>query len=938
MEVQEGEVEVEVAGVVEGERPPPEPPPLPDGPRARFGVDRLGELRDLLGEPEDVEDVVEQPVAGGEARDVPYATWLERSVGERLEAKERRKQAAAAVMAARPPVPATFEGLADAFDMPLEHVHMAFWFEKGEVPGSNFGIKGNVPVIPKLLERWAKEAHFAVPMEGDLPREPRRRDPTAAAMDDLTMPTCPKTTAPEPIKEVPLRHPRGLTTFPIEHLVTDVAKCRDLREQVVLKRFAKKDAQAAASPGHLTQPAARWDLTSEHLADWHCFDAHFDISDLDAVFQRKVADVPVTTLDLDPLHRIINPSGKSEAEGGTPIPDAAIMYETKYGWRFNSDREYMLMAKGPARAATVRIYDVRRQMEEDAEWYDSAQSFRYFPGAVNPLGLVHKNLKWRGTTNLSYPPDKLGPTGKPISVNGGCDLSDAVMHATLEWTAMKHFRHDAEVVYAAWRLVAAADPEAAKHLRPVAFADDNTAYYRQFHVARRDRGLQSIMITHAGLELPTVYNTNRAAFGGAPICNRAQRFGMVDSLAIWCEYVIWEDTICRLSRAGDPVARLIAPPSYLQLVEARRLKWGRRAMYPLCSGKYVDDRGVVALGTVRSMKVGNIVWRVAWLTKTGLATGKLKWGEIVTLLGLDFWAAVGALTIPEDKDEHYDSWIERIVTLQRVEKEEMDSALGSFNFGAEAVGGGRKFLSRSFRQVNLKRIWRKDGARGLTTRNSDVFRRDLLGFKAQKDAARGVHFFCEEPLLALSDPRVTVGRTDANRVKRGFCGMGGVAYIDGVAYYWMLRFSMRVIEILPVHILEFMAYLTQVNVIPALHDTDYMAFVDNMAVVYVLQLQKARDSRFQELLLLDADVVEERRLVVDTRHVPTKENESDDLSRGREEEFREEMGRRGYGGDRLVKVEVALEDYEALCERMIEITLRMPSNTRSVDRHTPDHF
>ena len=159
------------------------PARLADGPRASFGVSRLGELRGLLGEPEEKSDEAEPEGGAAAESDVPFAAWLHQSVVERLQAKEKRKEEEAAARAARPPIEPTFEGIASAFDMPLDHVHMAFWFEKGEVPGSNFGEEGRVPVIPKLLARWATEAHFAVPEEASLPREPRRRDPTAAAMD-----------------------------------------------------------------------------------------------------------------------------------------------------------------------------------------------------------------------------------------------------------------------------------------------------------------------------------------------------------------------------------------------------------------------------------------------------------------------------------------------------------------------------------------------------------------------------------------------------------------------------------------------------------------------------------------------------------------------------------------------------------------------------------
>jgi len=777
-----------------------------------------------------------------------------------------------------------------------------------------------------------------------------------AELRKIVIPTSPDTEPHEPIRPTsPIRHPEGKTEWPSAE--TYGARAHEI-DNYWLEKAGKDDKHRYANSGHLNRGnAGELVFDPSEMEPWLRDELlrgkQVDTRDPRRHRMRQVGDEKVGKLDMDWLRARL--SGRS-TERRRDFTDRAIGYEGTFGIRLDSVRTVGLTAHGVNFKSTGELPEIWKQMLKDDAYYSTTKHFANLPGAYNPLGLIFvwTKAKPRGKTNLSWPLDRVDSMGRPLSVNGGVDMDDESVHARVEWLSLVGFRLGAGVVYHVYLVVAAAHPDLEYLLRPCGFAEDNSAYYRFFAVCVRDRYLQGVVVTPPGKSRASVKDTDAGAFGGRTIPHKGHRFGMLETEVIMVRIVRFEDMVCTLAaeydnsggRYGDARCAAIAPRQFRELVERRAaaLDDGDEAhlAYPMLNAKYVDDRGTSALGTTRALALVWVTWIVTWGSLLVLAEDKFQFGEALDLLGLHFALRLGLLYLTEAKEAQCTAWLERLIDLEFVERDEMEQAWGTFGFAVTAIEGGRKLLSPGYRLLHQPLAWYPREGRGLCTRVSDGMRINLRALLEKIKEARGVAFLKERPNLVPHDPELALGCTDSNRPRKAgvYGGMGGMVFFRGCVYYWMVQFDREVLDVLPVHVTEFWAELTQVAIVAQLLDArEYVEYCDNGATTAAIWQDKARDPRFQDALMLREGQLQAARaageLVVETHSIPTKENgEADDLSRGRERRFLASMAKQGLEGERVIKVDLHMPDYAALRQRFLDTTRAMPDKrTRSKDRY-----
>ena len=123
---------------------------------------------------------------------------------------------------------------------------------------------------------------------------------------------------------------------------------------------------------------------------------------------------------------------------------------------------------------------------------------------------------------------------------------------------------------------------------PTLCAEDNSAYFRQFQMCRRDYGLLGFPWKHR--EGPVMfYDTTSMVFGGSPFPNRAQRISALDTAVVAHRMRPWEERVRGLAEdyeAGidtSPLARaaaMIAPKALRGLVAERARDLGEEQADP----------------------------------------------------------------------------------------------------------------------------------------------------------------------------------------------------------------------------------------------------------------------------------------------------------------------------------------------------------------------
>jgi hypothetical protein len=928
--------------------------------RGGYGVARLGALSNGWAGLEGLADEADAP---GDA-DLPFEAWkceYSAAVAAAKAAAAADTDGAGEEARRYPPTP---QGVSDllyyghGINCPPEFVELSLDVADCDVPGAAVGEEGTVPARRAVLERFVRVA--------DRQRQPKlhkgqapaamRRPVDGAELRIVVLPTSPDTEPHERIRPTsPMRHPDGKESWPSRETYGERTNEID---HYWLQQAGADDKRRHENPGRLDRGTAGElvfdpsEIPSPWLRDELDKGKHVDTSNPKEHRMRQIGDERVGLLDMAWLRARL--AGRSPARR-RDFTDRAIAYEGEWGIRIDSVRTRGLTAHGVNFKSTGELPAIWKQMLKDDAHYVTSRHFANLPGAYNPLGLIHvwTKAKPRGKTNLSWPLDRVDSAGRSLSVNGGVDMDDETLHARVEWLSLSGFRLGAGVVYHVYLFVSEAHPEVEYLLRPCGFAEDNTAYYRYFACCVRDRFVQGVIITPPGAARALVKDTGVGAFGGRTLPHKGHRFAMVETEVIMVRVFKFESMVVQQAAAydesggrhGDKRCAAIAPLQFRELVSRRAaaLDDGDEAhlRFPMLNAKFLDDRGTSNLGATRALALVWVTWIVTWGSLLALAIDKFQFGEMLDLLGLHFMLRIGLLYLTEAKEAQCTAWLERLINLEFVEYDELEQAWGTFGFAVTAIEGGRKLLSPGYRLLHQPLAWYPRKGRGICTRVSDGMRTNLRALLQKVVEARGVAFLKERPSLIPTDPSLALGCTDSNRPRRVgvYGGMGGMVFYAGCVYYWMVRFDQEVLDDLPVHVTEFWAELTQVAIVAQLLDArEYVEYCDNGATTAAIWQDKARDPRFQDALVLREGQLQGEReageLVVETHSIPSKENgDADDLSRGRERRFLSSMAKLGLSGDRVVKVELHMPDYEELRQRFLDTTRAMPDRrTRSKDR------
>ena len=304
------------------------------------------------------EEVVEPWVHEGTDEDgEPFATWFEGARARRAAREERVKELRRLEKEGRPRYPDSILGLSERMGMEESMVELAFVMEDVMIPGTAFGEKEEVRVLPRLLRRWMEEGSFEHEDEGEQAVKVDMDTLRVVAMEAVAAPRPPVRPEPALIKDPGWQHPEGKVEFPIEDLIRSGEKAREVRS-TWLSRAAKDDHHYAQNPGRMCTPKAGWLIVTKDDLEDHVLNGsddpetwpHFDISDPDRCKVRDVSDKKVGKLNTDYLRAIL----------GKDLVDEESLFLADYGWRVNSTRRaYCLTAHGIAKTGTPH-YEVRR--------------------------------------------------------------------------------------------------------------------------------------------------------------------------------------------------------------------------------------------------------------------------------------------------------------------------------------------------------------------------------------------------------------------------------------------------------------------------------------------------------------------------------------------------------------------------------------------------
>ena len=117
---------------------------------------------------------------------------------------------------------------------------------------------------------------------------------------------------------------------------------------------------------------------------------------------------------------------------------------------------------------------------------------------------------------------------------------------------------------------------------------------------------------------------------------------------------------------------------------------------------YLDDELAFLLHPLRALMFLLIYCRVLRLFGMEPSLGKLRLGDGLTMLGVDFYLEEGACLPTEKKLRLYEAWTTRVIDLVEkgpsvISKQELESFNGSLNFGAFAITDAKIHLQHFFK-------------------------------------------------------------------------------------------------------------------------------------------------------------------------------------------------------------------------------------------------
>ena len=601
----------------------------------------------------------------------------------------------------------------------------------------------------------------------------------------------------------------------------------------------------------------------------------FDIRDLDNVLPLDDSDVDFT---------LVRPGHRNIAAIQRLLPDYCdklTLWSLRYGVPtfVDDDMPQAIILSPPNASALPHLQRLAHTDEESlaAGWATSYLGVPSFPFSAHPVGMDVKytanKIKYRELSDYSGP-----------HLPGGNDsyaLNQHVHPEDVHLTSIRNLCRAAGVMRAGSRHVRSD----AHYLRLTQVVVDAQAMYRAFDTRQKDKVWQG----KAALDLDGVLRilrSERCEFGGNWLPRSASTIAACIDACARVIYWKWDDELCRLA-VEDPSALLAAnlcPLSYRQWKQERRSSIHEEPELSSAhfSEAYLDDELAFFLGALRALMFMLIYCRVLRLFGLEPSIGKLKIGDGLTLLGVDFFLQDGVCLPSEDKLRLYEAWTTRIMALAEsktrlITKEELESFNGSVNFGAFAIADARIHLRHFFKLATAKfspNLRRK----GLCPLHpSSISHAEAI--RSLFRSSNGLAFL--EKKMEGSDDLVE-GWTDANHRFGDYCGMGG--YVEKLRVWWYYEFDdQEVLRLLKVHILEMLADVVQIALVGTLaRGCRYRGWIDNQSSMFAIRGQNSRDPKLMELLYVRHAILRREAVRPEaSAYVASEDNISDPISRGK---------------------------------------------------------
>lgn len=812
----------------------------------------LGAIDAVLPESEDGPRV-RGPFAGG------AATWKSGFAYEEFVAQQEHRSAAAA------PSPRSLSTLAAQLGIQEADLHVLLHDEAYAMPRSDL-----VPIVPEDDD----QVLGAVQVFWNTLPEHRRAPPTPAPVSNAMAPM-PFTNRPASTA-APAHHQRDCSEAAIDagqrlrfrDMLTDPRRAQQLLDYLARLHSALKQGRRLTKPFILLESELKppyrgrpWDL-----ADWNNV-TPLDDSDVD------YSEFP--TAQTTPKAAAITALLPDHA-------DKRTMWATRFGIPALLDDDMpVAIVISPPNASAMPHLERLAKMDDAAikdEWATIHSSIPTFPFYAHPYGLdikfTDEKIKYRETSDYSGP--HLPNDDDSYAVNFHAHPDDANL------SSINTLRAAAAVARAGARRTG---------LRPTAVIVDTVAMYKQLLTRQKDRVYQG-KIALDSHRLLRILRSEVSDFGPSWLPVAASGFAAaIDS----CTRIIfweWDDRICQMAeKNASSLAAKLCPLSYREWKDERRksrdLLGEAEQRSTHYNEAYLDDELAFLLHPLRALMFLLIYCRVLRLFGMEPSLGKLRLGDGLTMLGVDFYLEEGACLPTEKKLRLYEAWTTRVIDLVEkgpsvISKQELESFNGSLNFGAFAITDAKIHLQHFFKAsaARLSPSLRRKGLRKLHP--SSVSHAEAIRDLFRATGGRGLI----DDVLER-EGQVVEGITDANHTFSDYCGCGGCLVSLGVWWFWEFK-DHDVLRRLRVHVLEMIADVINVALVATLSPgVRYKGLIDNQSAMFGIRAQKAADLKLFELLLARHAICRKGNIRLESiDFVPSEKNPTDPISRGDFEDWK----------------------------------------------------
>jgi hypothetical protein len=746
------------------------------------------------------------------------------------------------------------------------------------------------------------------------------------------------TTTPALIPEQePFRGPSGHFTWPAEDIWMNGGRGKWVD---IVNRTKAEQAGYYASPGKISRRVLRSIQTVEeqqyiHPSMWAPRVSEFfwcPVTKQTWCRAAKIGDQRVALVAVDQLERRL-PVG---------FGDRAVLHYLEFGFPGNSDEARGFAIMNVLQSATPCMAELDTTVRKEVGNNTLLATFGYYPRTypciMSATGAASKKWK-KSTPRITWAADsssipEVDSFGRPWAINAAtpCEVPE------MRWHNTRQYCKAGQIIYAAHKVVCAERPELSEILRPESASFDYKSFYRQLFMKRG-------VLTQQAFFLATPDGMARhlcspsMLFGGALYPLQSMRVASVLVSAVSHAIEIFERLLRQQAANGDAIALLHAPAE-LQELQNQRLN----ATEPLGDhlsvkivAQFIDDKLILLLGPLRLVFAMCAVFEITDEARLVRSDEKTRCGQVSNELGLQFKWAEAKARQPEDKWIICLEWCRRLQTLKSISRRELESALGTLQFGVAGLALGNLHLARAFKFLYVASAWKGKHKRA---KMHDWLVKDIQNHeRAISEAAKedGGKSFFNVSQIPRSLVGLTLSLTDACRKLKGFSGGGGIIVLPSLrALLFHFAFSAEEVEFLPIHILEFCTMLIAVILVSVIYpEAKMQEFQDNQAVCYCCQLLRSADPRFHEGLMVRERVLERGSIESRMEYIRSEDNDvADPASRNDLQAARRNAAAHGWSIERELTMQdllIIIPDFALLMARMVKLTKLMTRSDKSVD-------